>query len=112
MLANLLLTDSQVGVLGFFLGVITVFLGITLLIFVVWVMGKIFSASTNSKKEEEVTPEPAPVVEAVDDGGIPEHVKVAIVAAIMAFYEQQNEKCEFTIKKIARRRENLCVISL
>ena len=105
MLSNLLLTDSQVGIFGFFLGIAVVFFGITVLIVVVWAMGKIFSATSKQKVDADPKPKPAPVpvVEPVEEG-VPDYVKVAIVAAIMAFYEQQNEKCEFTVKKIVRRR--------
>jgi len=34
---------------------------------------------------------------------LPEHIKVAIMAAIYAYYEQQNERCEFIVRKIKRR---------
>ena len=58
------------------------------------------------KKEKEVEPQPEPqlVPQVACNDDIPDHVKVAIMAAIMAFYEQQNEKCEFTVRKIVRRR--------
>ena len=107
MLGNLLETIVQTGFIGFFLGIAIVFLGIGVIVFVVWLVGKVLITSPSGKKKEkavEPQPKPQPVPQVVSNDDIPDHVKVAIMAAIMAFYEQQNEKCEFTVRKIVRRR--------
>ncbi|MDE7076572.1 MAG: hypothetical protein K2O62_04550, partial [Clostridia bacterium] len=33
---------------------------------------------------------------------IPDEVKAAIIAAIMAYYQEKEEKCQFTVKRIKR----------
>ena len=80
-------------------------LGIIILIVAIKIIGKIVNKEEKPKAEEKVEekvelPAPTPVVEE----GIPEHVKVAIMAAIYAYYSESKEKCEFTVKNIIRRR--------
>ena len=88
------------------LGFIVVFLGITFLIFIVWVVGKLMNSFANKpKKEKKVTEEPAPaptqsVVQETEE--ISEETVAVITAAIMAYYVKENRKCEFTVKRIKR----------
>ena len=51
-------------------------------------------------KEEESAAQ-ATVAE-VADGEIPVEVRLAIVAAIAAYYEGEKSKCEFKVKRIKR----------
>jgi len=104
MLNNLLEVVIQTGLIGFFLGIAIVFLGIAIIVAVVFIVGKVIKANPSEKKIEEVPVEPQieEVTPVSDD--IPDHIKVAIMAAVMAYFEQQNEKCEFTVRKIVRRR--------
>ncbi len=83
------------------LGFAVVFLGIAFLIFIVWLIGKIMVKSTDKKKKTSKTPiqEAAP---ATDEGEIGEETVAVITAALMAYYERANAKCEFTVKRIKR----------
>ena len=87
------------------LGFLVVFIGIAFLILVVWLVGKIVAAIENKKTQKET---PAPVVaeslavdEKVEDELTEETVAV-ITAALMAYYQKNNPKCEFTVKRIKR----------
>ena len=112
MLLNLLAKVNKMdpipgGLYTFILGILVVFLGIAIIVVFVTIAGKIFNASENKVKVPKQKVEPikeevvnnAPVV---DDGEIPEHVKVAIVAAISAYYEEAKSNCDFVVKKIRR----------
>lgn len=59
-------------------------------------------STVTTKSEKESKPAEVVVAQPTEDV-IPEHIRVAIVAAIYAYYEQQNEKCEFIVRKIKRR---------
>ena len=97
------------------IGFLIVFAGILLIIGIIWLIGllmrktnnlaflsnfgkKIKSAITKKKKKEE----PAEAQTSVDGGDIPDEVKVAIIAAIMAYYSEEKPKCEFKVKRIKR----------
>lgn len=88
------------------LGFLMVFFGIAFLIFVVWIVGKIM-AKTSSKAKAETQPkvkEPAqekPQLK-VEDNEVSEETVAVITAAIMAYYQQNSPKCEFTVKRIKR----------
>ena len=88
------------------LGFLVVFVGIAFLIFVVWGVGKIMTKNTNKTKAKpqpkvaEKTPV-NPVVNKESDE-ISEETVAVITAAIMAYYQQNNPKCEFTVKRIKR----------
>ena len=92
------------GLYTFVLGLLVVFLGITIIVIFVSIAGKIFSSSKT--KEPKVKVEKPVVVEKVeapvDNGEVPDHIKVAIVAAITAYYEEAKSNCDFGVKKIRR----------
>ncbi len=104
---NLLaMSQEMTGLFGFFIGIIIVFLGIALLVFVVWAIGVIINAVNKPKTSQEKNVQPVAESTAnisAQDETIPDHVKVAITAAIYAYYSEQQEKCEFTVRKIVRR---------
>ena len=84
-----------------------VFVGIVLIIFVIWLVGVVmrkFEAKPNAEKTVVEVKEPpvsaVPTVQTSDE--ISDEVKVAIMAAIMAYYQEQELKCEFTVKRIRR----------
>jgi len=91
------------------IGALVVFAGITFLIFVVWLVGKLMAKISEApapikekveKKQE--TPIATPTeVEEID----PETVAV-IMAALTAYYETSYPKCKFTVKRIKRMRRN------
>ena len=87
------------------LGFLVVFVGIAFLIFVVWLVGKIMAKSTGKTKVKPSKtvekPKEKPVSK-VESDEIPEETVAVITAAIMAYYQQNNPKCEFTVKRIKR----------
>lgn len=104
------------------IGFLIVFAGILLLICVIWLVGLLMRKTNNlafiterkSRKEAKNKAENLAKQEqssvsldktldtSVPDDDIPDEVKAAIIAAIMAYYSEQEEKCEFTVKRIKR----------
>lgn len=92
------------------LGFAVVFVGIAFLIFVVWLVGKIMARTTGragdktakkSQPKEKEPPKTQPAQKTENDEITDETVAI-ITAAIMAYYQQNNPKCEFTVKRIKR----------
>ncbi|MGN1104571.1 MAG: OadG family transporter subunit, partial [Candidatus Coproplasma sp.] len=91
------------------IGFLVVFVGIIIIIFTIWLVGLIMKKTNNleflskgKKKKEKVVESKSEASQATttqDDGEIPDEVKAAIIAAIMAYYEEKQEKCEFTVKR-------------
>lgn len=95
------------GLYTFVLGLLVVFLGITIIVIFVSLVGRIFSTGEKSQTPQVKEVEPKKVeepkvlkVEQSDD--IPDHIKVAIVAAISAYYEETKSNCDFIVRKIKR----------
>lgn len=93
------------------IGFVVVFVGIVLIIGIIWLVGLIMRKTNNlefltkKSKKNKTAAKQADTAEtgnAADDGEIPAEVKAAIIAAIMAYYDDQQEKCEFTVKRIKR----------
>ena len=87
------------------LGYLVVFVGIAFLIFIVWAVGQLVSKvngkSFSLKKKVKKQVEQPIAVQAVSDELDDETVAV-IMAALMAYYQQTNAKCDFTVKRIKR----------
>ncbi len=88
------------------LGFLIVFAGIVIIIFIIWLVGLIMKKTDNlaflskpKKKKQEDTPVETA---ASDEEEIPDEVKAAIIAAIMAYYTEEQPKCEFKVKRIKR----------
>ncbi len=90
------------------IGFLIVFVGIVLIIAIIWLIGLLMRKTNNlafltnigkkKKKKEEVA-----ISETVADSGeVPDEVKAAIIAAIMAYYSEEKPKCEFKVKRIKR----------
>lgn len=102
--------DGWEAALYALIGFTVVFLGLLFLILIVWGTGKIISAFENKgkkvekkepKKDETVAPvENAPIPATTDE--IDEETVAIITAAIMAYYQKNNPRCEFTVKRIKR----------
>ena len=60
-----------------------------------------FLTKKREKKVKSDKPNGASASVATDDE-IPDEVKAAIIAAIMAYYQETEEKCQFTVKRIKR----------
>lgn len=94
------------------IGFVVVFVGIILIIAIIWLVGLIMRKTNNleflTKKKEKKTSKQDikeganQTASDVSEGEIPDEVKAAIVAAIMAYYEEQPQKCQFTVKRIKR----------
>ena len=86
------------------IGFAVVFFGISFLILVVWLVGKVMDKATKKTtdkkvaiKQAETKQEVAPVSDELTDETI-----AVIMAALTAYYQQNNSKCEFTVKRIKR----------
>ena len=99
------------------LGFAVVFFGIAFLIFVVWLVGKAMQNNKNKKGVTNKKPfiKTAPDIEeslAITDAmaastkakedALDEETMAVITAAIMAYYQTNKPKCEFTVKRIKR----------
>ncbi|MCM1437982.1 MAG: OadG family protein [Roseburia sp.] len=94
------------------IGFIVVFAGIVIIIGIIWLVGLIMRKTDNlaflsKKREKKADKKDAEGVKtlqstATSDGDIPDEVKAAIVAALMAYYQEQEPQCEFTVKRIKR----------
>lgn len=85
------------------LGFVIVVAGIAFLILVVWAVGKIMSSG--AKKESQ--PKEVKAVETVElqataSDQVDEETVAVITAALMAYYVQENRRCEFIVKRIKR----------
>ena len=90
------------GLYTLVLGMLVIFFGMTIIILclslAMVVVNKI------EKKGEKQTKKPVVVEQKPqeDIGEVSEEIKVAIIAAISAYYFEQNLKCDFQVKKIKR----------
>ena len=105
MIENLLFSLAGWGVFTFFLGLIVVFVGMTILVGFVTLTGYIMKK--NDARKDKKAAEKAALEENKDmatetEDEIPEEVKVAIIAAISAYYMGQGVKNEFRVRKINR----------
>ena len=87
------------------LGFLVVFLGIAFLILIVWAVGKFMQKDAPVAKKAEPAPVKKEVVSTptpVNEDEVSEETIAVITAAIMAYYEKNNPKCEFTVKRIKK----------
>ena len=88
------------------LGFAIVFLWISFLILVVGLVGKVMNKTkaTPKAKETQAVKEEIATSLAVSESTeeISEETIAVITAAIMAYYQQTQQKCEFTVKRIKR----------
>ncbi len=91
------------GIFTFVLGLIVVFAGMAILVLVVSLVAKVMTAKAKKNETAEETETVEAVTETtVDEDGIPENVRVAIMAAVLAYYEGEGVKNEFVVKKIKK----------
>ncbi len=103
-MTNLLaLTNFQNGLFTLILGLVVIFAGMAVIVLSVSITGKILSKKSEPKETPVPVAEIKEEVKPVVEEGIPEHVKVAIIAAIAAYYgEQPQPKNEFIVRKIKK----------
>lgn len=110
MLNNILTKTRMVGLgevsLYALLGYAVVFFGIAFLIFVVWAIGKAFTKSKPTQKQEKPQPKPVEKTEVVpvqaNEDEISDEILAVITATISAYYETAQPQCEFIVKRIKR----------
>ena len=86
------------------IGFAVVFAGISVLILIVWLIGKLFNKVSGKKTADKDIVETAQPIEKADDIGDDELFAV-ITAAVAAVYAKENRKAEFTVRKINRIKE-------
>lgn len=87
------------------IGFIVTFIGIVVIIFIIWLAGLIARKSVARKKASaDMQEQYGAAHDALpDDGGISEAERVAIIAAIAAYYESENAAVsEFKVRRIRR----------
>ena len=100
------------SVLYAIMGYLVVFAGIAFLILVVWLVGKLMTKTGGVKlrkgKKTVVENTPSPVAEVLPEQSeeVDEETIAVIMAALTAYYEKNDPKCEFTIKRIKKVRRN------
>lgn len=100
------------AVLYALMGYLVVFAGIAFLILVVWLVGKLMTKTGGVKlrkgKKTVVENTPSPVAEVLPEQSeeVDEETIAVIMAALTAYYEKKDPKCEFTIKRIKKVRRN------
>ena len=86
------------------LGYLVVFAGISFLILVVWLVGKLMAkieGGLKQTKQEMVVPT-TPVAPTTQSEEVDEETIAVIMAALTAYYQANETKCEFTVKRIKR----------
>lgn len=89
-------------------GLVVVFAALVLLVFVIWLFGKIMTAigASGSKAEKKKDAKSAvPVVEVASDG-LTDEVVAAIMAAVSAVLAEEGDEKPYVIKSIKRVRKN------
>ena len=85
------------------LGFLVVFVGIAFLIFVIWLVGRIMTKGKKANTPSEiVTKSNNDEINTLVEEEISEETVAVITAALMAYYQKNNPKCEFTVKRIKR----------
>ena len=117
MLSNLLAVSEELKAQGYpkyieipeaafyaLIGFMIVFIGIAFLISIVWAVGKILQMKNGTVTPKTVEPvKSTPIItNNANSEEISEETVAVITAAIMAYYEQTNPKCEFTVRRIKR----------
>ena len=111
MLFNLLTDATKTRAVGIdeaalyaLLGFLVVFIGISLLIFIVWAVGKIMQntskTDTPTKATQSVQPAVQPATSAKEE--LDEETVAVITAALMAYYQKNNPQCDFIVRRIKR----------
>ncbi len=94
------------GIFTFILGIVILFLGMTLLVLCISLVAKAMTAKnkpvSNDDSDEAEEESELENVAAAESDGVPEHVKVAIIAAVLAYYQGEGVKNEFVVKKIKK----------
>ena len=97
------------GLIVAVIGIAVVFVGLTILVFFVWLMGQLFRAVTKAKEEKKaaaapapVAPAPAPVAEpAVEESAeVNDAELIAVIAAAIAAFDDSGKR--LVVRKVRR----------
>ena len=97
------------GLIVAVIGIAVVFVGLTILVFFVWLMGQLFRAITKAKEEkakkaaEAAAPAPAPVVEqpVVEESAVVDDSElIAVIAAAIAAFDNSGKR--LVVRKVRR----------
>lgn len=84
------------------IGFAVVFLGISLLISVVWAVGKVMNRNNGATPVQTAVKTVVQEVAVTESNDINDETVAVIMAALTAYYQTNNPKCEFTVKRIKR----------
>ena len=84
------------------LGFLVVFVGIAFLIFVVWLVGKVMTYTQQREKKVVQTKTETLETPAQSENELSEETVAVIMAALTAYYQANETKCEFRVKRIKR----------
>ena len=92
------------GLLVFVLGMLVVFFGMALIVAIISAIGAIMKKTTEKKNKAVTLPakEENKVVVDGTETEVDDKVKAAIIAAIAAYYFNNDSGCEFKVKRIKR----------
>ena len=89
------------------IGMLIVFLGLTILIACVWLMGKCIQSATRKKAEQPAAPAPAPVAApalaaapVVEENVVDDPQLIAVIAAAIAAYDNSGKS--LVVRKVRR----------
>lgn len=84
------------------IGFAVTFLGIVILIAIVWAVGKATKKAEEKFAARAVKADLSQPAEDAEGEGIGEAERVAVMAAVAAYLEIENSTCEFKVKRIKR----------
>ena len=83
-------------------GLIFVILGITLLVLIFTGLGGAMKRINARKAKAAAPKQETPAAPSAPEDGVSPEVVAAITAALMAYYEEEQVKCDFVVKRIKR----------
>ena len=96
------MSNALTGLVVFVLGMIVVFLGICILIAFITLVRYIMDAVSGVKKEKPAPPKEESPEPVLAQPGVTPEVAAAITAAIMAYYEEEQPKQDFIVRRIKK----------
>ena len=93
--------DLGEGAFYALLGFLFVFVGILILVVIFTLLGMVMKRLNGKTKKDVEAPPVFSPVEKTESGISPETV-AAITAAIMCYYQKENIKCDFVVRRIKR----------
>ncbi len=85
-------------------GFVFVFFGILLLIIIISILGKVIYGLKRTEKKRDIIEEKQLElpIQAKEDAKLDPQVVAAITAALMAYYQTEQPKCEFVVRRIRK----------